>query len=79
MGFEPHQPPSCVEAVNEFMDRMKDTLKEAKSVLAKAKDDMAQYYNCHSPVPSFSPGAMVYLNSEDIQTTRLSKSFHTAA
>jgi len=41
MGFELHQPPSRVEAVNEFMDRMKDTLEEAKSALAKAKDDMA--------------------------------------
>jgi len=29
MGFEPHQPPSKVEAVNEFTDWMKDTLKEA--------------------------------------------------
>jgi len=71
MGFEPHQPPSCFEAVNEFTDRMKDTLEEAKSALAKAKDDMAQYYNrCRSPVPSFSPSDMVYLDSEDIQTTR---------
>jgi len=45
MGFEPHQPPSKVEAVNEFTDRMKNTLEEAKSALAKAKDDMARYYN----------------------------------
>jgi len=53
---------------------MKDTLEEAKLVLAKAKDDMARYYNCcHSPAPSFSPGDMVYLDSEDILTTRLSK------
>jgi len=53
---------------------MKDTLEEAKSALAKAKDDMAQYYNCRcSPVPSFSPGNMVYLNSKDIQTTRPSR------
>jgi len=53
---------------------MKDTLEEAKSALAKAKDNMAQYYNCgHSPAPSFSPGDMVYLDSEDIQTTRPSK------
>jgi len=57
MGFEPHQPPSCFEAVNEFTDRMKDTLEEAKSALAKAKDNMAQYYNRRrSPAPSFSPG-----------------------
>jgi len=74
MGFELHQPPSCFEAVNEFTDRMKDTLKEAKSALAKAKDDMARYYNRRrSPAPSFSPGDMVYLDFEDIQTTRPSK------
>jgi hypothetical protein len=33
MGFEPHQPPSRVEAVNEFTDQMRDTLKEAKLAL----------------------------------------------
>jgi len=50
MGFEPHQPPSRIEVVNEFTDWMKDTLEEAKSALAKAKDDMARYYNrCGSP------------------------------
>jgi hypothetical protein len=74
MGFEPHQPPSRVEAVNEFTDRMKATLEEAKSALAKAKDDMARYYNRRrSPAPSFAPGDMVFLDSEDIQTTRPSK------
>ena len=45
MGFEPHQPPSRVEAVNEFTDRMKTMLEEAKAALAKAKDEMACYYN----------------------------------
>ena len=44
MGFEPHQLPSRVEAVNKFTNRMKNALEEAKSVLAKAKDDMARYY-----------------------------------
>jgi len=74
MGFEPHQPPSRFEAVNEFTDRMKDTLEKAKLALAKAKDNMAWYYNCHcSPALSFSPSNMVYLDSEDIQTTRPSK------
>jgi len=49
---------------------MKDTLEKAKSALAKAKDDIARYYNRRrSPAPSFSPGDMVYLDSEDIQTT----------
>ena len=53
---------------------MKDTLEEAKSALAKAKDDMTRYYNrCRSPAPTFSPSDMVYLDSEDIQTTRPSK------
>jgi len=53
---------------------MKDTLEEAKLALAKAKDDMARYYNRRrSPAPTFSPGDMVYLDSEDIQTTRPSK------
>jgi len=53
---------------------MKDTLKKAKSALAKAKDNMAQYYNHRcSPTPSFSSSNMVYLDSEDIQTTHLSK------
>ena len=74
MGFEPHQPPSNVEAVNEFTDRMKSTLEEARSALAKAKDDMAHYYNRRrTPAPIYKPGDMVYLDSTDIQTTRPSK------
>jgi hypothetical protein len=31
--------------VNKFTDWMRDTLEEAKSALAKAKDDMVRYYN----------------------------------
>jgi len=74
MGFEPHQPPSRVEAVNEFTNRMKANLEEAKSALVKAKNDMARYYNRRrSPAPTFAPGDMVYLDSADIQTTRPSK------
>jgi len=71
MGFEPHQHLSRVEIVNEFTDRMKDTLEEAKSALAKEQDDMEWYYNCYrSPAQNFSPGDMVDLDSEDIRTTR---------
>ena len=74
MGFEPRQPPSRLEAVNEFTDRMKDALEEAKSALAKAKDEMAQYYNRRrAPAPMFVPGDRVYLDSTDIHTTRPSK------
>jgi hypothetical protein len=45
MGFELYQPPSRIEAVNEFTDRMKDMLEEAKVALVKAKNEMALYYN----------------------------------
>jgi hypothetical protein len=74
MGFEPHQPASHVEGVNDFVDRMKSTLEEAKSALAKAKDDMAMYYNRHwTPAPEYKAGDKVYLDASDIKTTRPSQ------
>ena len=45
MGFEPNVEPSWNETTNEFVERMKSTLEEAKSALRKSKDDMARYYN----------------------------------
>jgi len=45
MGFEPQQNPSSLETVNEFTDRMKTVIKEAKSMIHKAQDDMKRYYN----------------------------------
>jgi hypothetical protein len=72
MGFEPDEAPSHMETVNEFQDRVASTLEEAKSALAlaKAKNDMAQYYNCcHTPAPVYKIGDMVYLDSQDIRTT----------
>jgi hypothetical protein len=63
-----------VEAVNEFTDRMKDTLSEAQATLMKSKDDMARYYNQHcKPTPTFAVGEKVFLDSSDINTTRPSK------
>jgi hypothetical protein len=47
MGFEPQQGPSSLESVNEFKDRMANSLEEAKAALAKAKEDMSRYYNQH--------------------------------
>jgi len=74
MGFEPHQYPSQVEAVNEFKDCMQKSLEEAKAVLAKAKDDMARYYNqCQIPAPEYKAGDHVYLDANDIKTTHPSQ------
>ena len=70
MGFEPHQVESRLETVNEFWDQMDSTLVEAKSALAKAKDDMAQYYNQHrTPAPEYQVGDRVYLDASNIRTT----------
>jgi len=76
MGFEPNQRRSHVESVNEFTDRMKDTLEEAKAALVKSKDDMAKYYDRNrTPAPDYKPGDKVYLDASDIRTTRPSKKF----
>ena len=71
MGFEPDQPRSRMESVNEFKDRMTDSLEEAKAALAKSKDDMALYYNWkRTPALEFKAGDMVFLDASDFQTTR---------
>jgi len=74
MGFEPDQPRSRMESINEFKDWMTDSLEEAKAALAKLKDDMALYYNWkHTPAQKFKVGDMVFLDASDIQTTRPSQ------
>jgi hypothetical protein len=45
MGFEPHQPHSNLESVNEFTDHMALGIEEAKAALTKAKDEYTMYYN----------------------------------
>ena len=70
MGFEP-QEISKVEAANELVDRMQLAEAEARAVLTKAKDDMAHYYNRRrTPAPVFAPRDKVYLEANDITTTR---------
>jgi hypothetical protein len=74
MGFEPGQPPSRLESVNEFTSRISNTLEEAKAALAKSKDDMTRYYNQkRTKAPEYKPGDKVYLDASDIQTNRPSK------
>jgi len=71
MGFEPDQPRSHVESVNEFKERMTDTLEEAKAALAKSKDDMMLYYiQKWTPALEFKAGDMVFLDASDVQTAR---------
>jgi hypothetical protein len=45
MGFEPHRPRSKLESVNEFAEHMAQGLEEARSAIAKAKDEYTMYYN----------------------------------
>jgi hypothetical protein len=71
MGFEPHQPCSKLESVNEFVERMAQGLEEAK--LAIAKDEYTMYYNRRrDPAPVFKSGDKVWLDRSDIATNRLS-------
>jgi hypothetical protein len=73
MGFEPHWPYSKLELVNEFVEHMALGLEEAKSAIAKAKDEYAMYYNHRrEPAPVFKPGDKVWLDGSDIATNRLS-------
>jgi hypothetical protein len=78
MGFEPHRPHSKLESVKEFVECMAQGLEEAKSAIAKAKDEYAMYYNRRrEPAPVFKPGDKVWLDGSDIATNRpLSKLSH---
>jgi len=74
MGFEPRQNPSGLETVNEFTERMKMAIEEAKSAIHKAQDDMKKYYDRRrTPAPVFKPGDKVFLDASDIWTTRPSQ------
>jgi len=69
MGFEPRQNPSGLETVNEFMERIRMVIKEVKSVIHKAQDNMKRYYNCQrTPALVFKPGNKVFLDASDIWT-----------
>jgi hypothetical protein len=73
MGFEPQQPRSKLESVNEFVDHMAQGLEEAKAALTKVKDEYAMYYNQHQePAPVFTQVDRVWLDGSDIATNRLS-------
>jgi hypothetical protein len=71
MGFEPQQPRSNLELVNEFTDHMALGIEEAKAALTKVKDEHAMYYNRRrKPALVFAPGDKVWLDGSDITTNR---------
>jgi len=45
MGFEPRQNHSDLETVNEFTERIRAAIDEAKSAIHKAQDNMKRYYD----------------------------------
>jgi len=70
MGFEPSQAPSGLETVNEFTERMKSAMEEAKSAICKTQEDMMQYYNQRRTLaPMYKPGDRVYVDASDIKMT----------
>jgi hypothetical protein len=72
MGFEPQQPRSDLESVNEFAECMALGIEEAKAALTKAKDTYTMYYNCQcEPALVFAPGDKVWLDRSNIATNRL--------
>jgi len=71
MGFEPRQNSSSLETVNEFTERMRMAIKEVKSAICKAQDNMKRYYNQRrTPAPVFNPSDKVFLDTSDIRTMR---------
>jgi len=74
MGFEPRQNHSNLETVNEFTERMKAAIDEAKSAIRKAQDNMKRYYDRRRTLALvFKPGDKVFLDTSDIRTTHPSQ------
>ena len=73
LGFEPiHE--SRLESLDNFTSRMAQATDEARAALVKAADDMARFYDAHRhEAPKYSIGDKVWLSSENIRTTRLTK------
>jgi len=70
IGFEPRQNPSGLETVNEFIERMRTAIEEAKFAIYKAQDNMKKYYNQQRTLaPVFKPSDKVFLDASDIRTT----------
>jgi transposase InsO family protein len=70
LGVEPIRE-TQLEALEDFTTRMEAATNEARSALAKAADDMAHFYDLHrQTAPSYKLGDKVWLNAQNITTTR---------
>ena len=75
IGTEPNRE-TRLEAVDEFVKRMKQATEEAKSALRQAASDMARFYDTHRQTPpEYAKGDKVWLDAENITTTRPTKKF----
>ena len=70
LGVEPVRE-TQLEALEDFITRMDAATNEAHSALTKAADDMARFYDLHRQAPpSYKLGDKVWLNAQNITTTR---------
>ena len=69
IDFRPRQWSSALETVNEFMEQIRIAIKETKSTIQKAQEDIVCYYNQRRTLASmFSPRDKVFLDALDIKT-----------
>ena len=73
LGVEPIQE-TKLETLREFTDRMEMATNEACSALQRAANDMARFYDIHHQhTPTYIVGDKVWLNAQNIITTRPTK------
>src|SRR5882672_10591598 len=69
LGIEPLRE-SRLETLNDFASRMDAAMKEARSALSQAADDMARFYDAHwREAPLYAVGEKVWLNRQNITMT----------
>ena len=73
LGVEPIRE-TRLETLRDFTDHMEMVTNEACSALQRAADNMACFYDVHCQhAPIYKVGNKVWLNAQNITTTRLTK------
>jgi transposase InsO family protein len=70
IGFEPQQPHSNLESVNEFTERIALGTEEAKVALTKAKDEYTRDYTQSRQIPHQQPDDFCPPHRSDLSSTR---------